>query len=209
MALGSEPTVTETAIDLPPDPRTAAPLARMASSPLPDRRRQRLPNVGAVVLLDRLALARSPVDRRRPRWRVPRHKRMGTCNAFHCGRCAPRRRTCGRGRRASQSREKMHDGPPHRRCAGSTLTDVRTMQKAAAILAAILLAASSRRSDAPKSSQLFDAIRQGDCRAVQVQLDAGADPNARDDMDATALMKAAAFAPLACLTTLAERGRPN
>jgi len=100
----------------------------------------------------------------------------------------------------------MHDGPPHRRCAGSTLTDVRTMQKAAAILAAILLAASSRRSDAPKSSQLFDAIRQGDCRAVQVQLDAGADPNARDDMDATALMKAAAFAPLACLTTLAERG---
>ena len=61
------------------------------------------------------------------------------------------------------------------------------MQKAAIILAAILWAAFSRLSGAPTSSPLVAAIRQGDCRAVNVQLEAGADPNARDDMGATAL----------------------
>jgi ankyrin repeat protein len=89
---------------------------------------------------------------------------------------------------------------------GATLTGVRTMQKTAIILAAILLAAFSALSGAPASSPLVAAIRQGDCRAVHMQLAAGADPNARDDMGATALMKAAAYAPLECLTALAERG---
>jgi ankyrin repeat protein len=53
---------------------------------------------------------------------------------------------------------------------------------------------------------LLNAVRADDTRGVAALLRAGADPNTRDDIGATALMHAAAFASLDCLRTLLEAG---
>ena len=54
--------------------------------------------------------------------------------------------------------------------------------------------------------RLLEAVRRGDSRAVAAQLKAGADPNARDDIGATALMHAAAFASTDCMRILLDAG---
>ncbi|HYM07289.1 MAG TPA: ankyrin repeat domain-containing protein [Terriglobales bacterium] len=54
--------------------------------------------------------------------------------------------------------------------------------------------------------RLLDAVRGNDTRAVTALLKSGADPNTRDDIGATALMYAAAFAAPDCLRVLIDAG---
>jgi len=54
--------------------------------------------------------------------------------------------------------------------------------------------------------ELFDAIRRDEVTAVQALLTAGADPNARDDIGATALMHAAAFSSPESMRALLDEG---
>jgi ankyrin repeat protein len=56
------------------------------------------------------------------------------------------------------------------------------------------------------NSGLLDAVRRSDARAVTAELKAGADPNARDDIGATALMNAAAFASPDIMRALLDAG---
>jgi ankyrin repeat protein len=56
------------------------------------------------------------------------------------------------------------------------------------------------------ASSLFDAIRKDDVKAVEVMLKAGADPNSRDDLDATALMHATLYASERCMKLLVDKG---
>ena len=53
---------------------------------------------------------------------------------------------------------------------------------------------------------LLDAVRNDDSRAVGALLKAGADPNAHDDIGATALMYAAALSSFDCLRVLLDGG---
>ncbi len=67
----------------------------------------------------------------------------------------------------------------------------------------ILLAA----APAPDAGRaLLDAIHSGDLRAVRSALKAGVDPNARDEMGATALMHAGAYASEECMRALIAAG---
>jgi ankyrin repeat protein len=77
-----------------------------------------------------------------------------------------------------------------------------------AIVATVFLALMALRSlfGAAGSMTLLDAVRRGDCQVVRRQLGEGADPNVRDDIDATALMNSAAFAPLDCVRALLDKG---
>ena len=59
---------------------------------------------------------------------------------------------------------------------------------------------------ATSSTALFDAARKGDCAAVSKLLGDGVDVDARDDLGDTALMTAAAFAPLDCVRALVDGG---
>jgi len=52
--------------------------------------------------------------------------------------------------------------------------------------------------------ELFERIREGNTRRVEMLLREGADPNTRDDTGATALMHAAAFAPLETMQVLLD-----
>jgi ankyrin repeat protein len=56
------------------------------------------------------------------------------------------------------------------------------------------------------ASPLFEAIRKDDVAAVEAMLKAGADPNSRDDQDATALMHATLYASERCMKALADQG---
>lgn len=52
--------------------------------------------------------------------------------------------------------------------------------------------------------ELFERIREGNTRRVEMLLREGADPNTRDDTGATALMHSAAFAPLETMQVLLD-----
>lgn len=56
------------------------------------------------------------------------------------------------------------------------------------------------------NSSLFDAIRRGDSDGLKTALASGANPNARDDSGATALMLAAAYASAADVRVLLDAG---
>jgi ankyrin repeat protein len=68
--------------------------------------------------------------------------------------------------------------------------------------AALVVGAASNAAD----SELVDAVRQSDTRTVAAILESGADPNARDEIGATALMYAAALATPDCLRILIDAG---
>jgi len=53
---------------------------------------------------------------------------------------------------------------------------------------------------------LFEAIRKDDVKAVEAMLKAGANPNSRDDLDATALMHATLYASERCMKVLTDKG---
>src|SRR5206468_12359179 len=55
-------------------------------------------------------------------------------------------------------------------------------------------------------SSLLDIIHQGDTGALKAALASGADPNAKDDSGATALMHAAAYASVADVRMLLDAG---
>jgi len=60
--------------------------------------------------------------------------------------------------------------------------------------------------EANAAPPLFEAIRKDDVKAVEAMLRAGADPNSRDDQDATALMHATLYASESCMKLLADKG---
>ncbi len=70
------------------------------------------------------------------------------------------------------------------------------------VFCTLVLAIPVRTAD----SGLIDAARADDARAVKSLLKAGADPNGRDDIGATALMHAAAFASVECMRALLDGG---
>ena len=78
----------------------------------------------------------------------------------------------------------------------------RTAALSAAALSCIALTFSVRAED----TRLLSAVRANDTRTVSALLKAGADPNTRDDIGATALMHAAAFASPGVLRILLDGG---
>ena len=74
------------------------------------------------------------------------------------------------------------------------------MRWALSIVAVIFL------GEAHAAPPLFEAIRKDDVKAVEAILKAGADPNSRDDLDATALMHATLYASERCMKVLADKG---
>jgi ankyrin repeat protein len=81
---------------------------------------------------------------------------------------------------------------------------VTTVVCGLAALCALMFAA--RASGAADDSRLLDAVRRGDGREVTALLKEGADPNTRDDIGATALMHAAAFASPDTVRLLLDAG---
>ena len=65
------------------------------------------------------------------------------------------------------------------------------------------------RAAGAADSGLLDAVRGDDTRAARSLLKAGADPNTRDDIGATALMHAAAFSSPDCLRVQLVYGNQN
>jgi ankyrin repeat protein len=75
-------------------------------------------------------------------------------------------------------------------------------------LAVVMVAAGALQSAAAGAANgtLWDVIRQDDTRALRMMLKAGADPSARDDIGATPLMHAAAFASADAVKALLDGG---
>ena len=75
--------------------------------------------------------------------------------------------------------------------------------------ASMLFAALALALELPSSAvdtSLLDVIRRGDAAAVQALLKAGADPNVREETDATALMYAAIYSSPTTMRLLLDRG---
>ena len=71
---------------------------------------------------------------------------------------------------------------------------------------AVTIVVFSVLGEAHAAAPLFEAIRKDDVIAVEGMLKAGADPNSRDDLDATALMHATLYASERCMKVIADKG---
>ena len=78
--------------------------------------------------------------------------------------------------------------------------------RALALAACLLLGMTHMSTVAAADADLLEAIRSGNPGPVQAALRAGADPNARDEAGATALMHAVVSAPIECMRQLLNRG---
>lgn len=73
-------------------------------------------------------------------------------------------------------------------------------------LTGTLLAAAVHSTAEAADRGLLEAIRNGDVQAVRASLQAGADPNTRDNTGTTALMQAVIYASRECVQWLLDRG---